>query len=310
VARVQGAEPISGIRAVLVGVDEYERSDVPSLRGCVNDVALVRWLLKTYFLVPNENIRVVVNERATKAAILHRLEDMIRRARAGDLLVFYFSGHGSQIRDRDGDELTDSLDELICPYDMDWDSQTYILDDDLDEVFRTLSPDVILEAFFDCCFWGASPRGLGPPDVGVLRRDVRYLPPPFDIAARAEGDEDRLDIHRLQASDVFTERNVVWGATAEGQEAAEDVIDGEAHGTFTYWGCRFIAENIERIDRADYSRERLLEDVRGYLHALGYVQTPELSAPGELREATPLLPSTELGAWVEVGPRAPGRPRG
>jgi metacaspase-1 len=307
---VQGAEPVIGIRAVLVGVDDYERSDIPSLRGCVNDVALVRWLLKTYFLVPNENIRVVVNERATKEAILHRLEDMIRRARAGDLLVFYFSGHGSQIRDRDGDELTDSLDELICPYDMDWDRQTYILDDDLDEIFRTLPPDVVLEAFFDCCFWGASPRGLGPPDPGLLRRDVRYLPPPFDIAARTEGDEDRLDIHRLRASDVFAERNVVWGAAAEGQEAAEDVIDGETHGMFTYWGCRFIAENIGRIDRAHYSRERLLEDVRGYLHALGYVQTPELSAPGDLRAATPLLPGGEWGGWVEVGPRAPGRPGG
>ena len=51
--------------------------------GCVNDVALVRSLLKQYFDVPNEDIRVVVNRRATKAAILHRLRDMISRGRAG-----------------------------------------------------------------------------------------------------------------------------------------------------------------------------------------------------------------------------------
>jgi hypothetical protein len=301
-------DAIPGIRAVLVGIDEYESPDVPPLRGCVNDVALVRWLLKEYFLVPNEYVRIVVNRRATKDAILHRLEDMIRRSEAGDLLVFYFSGHGSQIRDRDGDELTDSLDEVICPYDMDWDRGTYILDDDLDKIFRTLPPDVVLEAFFDCCFWGASPRALAAPgSAAPLRRDVRYLVPPFDIAARAEGAGD-LAIHRLQAARIFTEGNVIWGASAEGQEAAEDTIDGVTHGLFTYWGCRFIAENIAHIDRERYSREQLLDDLRGYLHQLGYVQTPELSAPGELIAESPLVPGA-YGAWVEVGSRGPGRRR-
>jgi metacaspase-1 len=300
------------IRAVLVGIDDYERDDIPSLTGCVNDVALVRSLLKQYFQVPNEDLRVVVNARATKANIMERIEATIARAEPGDVIVFYFSGHGSQIRDRNGDELTDGLDEIICPYDMDWDRGTYILDDDLDELFADLPPDVLLEAFFDCCFWGADARGIGPdPRPALLRRDVRYLPPPFDIAARAEGDWDRLDIHQLRGSAVFAERNVLWGASQEGQPAAEDYIDGQPNGIFTYWGVRFIEENIERVDRLEYTRAQLLDDVRAYLRALGYVQTPELSAPGELRAATPLLPGAAWGAWVEVGARGgpPGRPR-
>ena len=65
------------IRFVLVGVDRYERSDVPSLSGCVNDVALVRRILKQCFGVPNEDIRVLVNERATKANILQRLRRVV-----------------------------------------------------------------------------------------------------------------------------------------------------------------------------------------------------------------------------------------
>ena len=298
-------EPISRIRAVLVGIDEYESPDVSPLQGCVNDVALVRSLLKQYFDVPNEDIRVVVNRRATKAAILHRLRDMIACGEPGDVLVFYYSGHGSQVRDRNGDELTDGLDEIICPYDMDWDRRTYILDDDLDEIFAELPPDVLLEAFFDCCFWGADARGLEPePRPVVLRRDVRYLPPPFDIAARAEGD-DRVEIHQLRSSRAFTERNVLWGASQEGQPAAEDYMDGRPNGIFTYWGCRFIAEHIEQVASLDYTREQLLEDVRAYLHTLGYAQTPELSAPSDLRAATPLLPGS---AWVELGDGyGPGR---
>jgi hypothetical protein len=297
---LSGREPTTMIRAVLVGIDHYERPDIPSLRGCVNDVVLVRALLKEYFAVPNDRIRVVVDRRATKANVLHRLRDMIGRSQPGEILVFYFSGHGSQIRDRDGDELTDSLDEVICPYDMDWDKGTFIIDDDLDRIFETLPPDVLLEAFFDCCFWGAGPRGLSF-DGQTLRRDVRYLPPPVDIAARAEGEEGELAIHRLRDSELLVERHVAWGAALEGQEAAEDYIDGRANGVFTYWGCRFIAENIERVDRESYSREQLLDDVRGYLHTLGYVQTPDLSAPSDLRAAAPLLPVPEWGAWVEVG---------
>ncbi len=306
-------EPTARIRAVLVGVDRYERPDVPTLRGCVNDVALVRMLLKQYFDVPNEDLRVVVNERATKQNILHRLEDMIGRSQPGEVLVFYFSGHGSQIRDRDGDELADSLDEVICPYDMDWDRRTYISDDDIEERFATLPPEVLLEAFFDCCFWGAGPRGIrSQPREAALRPDVRHLPPPFDIAARIEGEEESLKRRRLGYSDSFTQlRNVAWGASQEGQESTEDLIDGQVNGIFTYWGCRFIAENIERIDRLAYTREELLEEVRAYLHQLGYAQTPELSAPGELRAWAPLLPDPEWGAWVEVGSlgrgRAPGR---
>jgi hypothetical protein len=279
------------LRAVLVGVDEYEGASVPTLNGCANDVALVRWLLKTCFGVPNEDIRVVVNQRATKANIVHRLEAMIRASEPGDVAVFYFSGHGSQIRDRNGDELTDQLDELICPHDMDWDAGTYIIDDDLDAIFSGLPPGVLLEAFFDCCFWGAGPRELAPePRPLSLRPDVRYLLPPVDIAARAEGEEERLGIHQLSGSETFATGNVYWAASNEGQAAAEDYVEGRANGIFTYWGCRFIAENMERLERGHYTRAQLLDDLCAYLHELGYAQTPELSAPDELRAARPLFP--------------------
>ena len=93
-------------------VDSYERSDLPPLSGCVNDVALVRQTLKNVLGIPNEDIRVVVDERATKASILHRLRATLDEADEGDVVVYFF-GHGSQMRDRDGDELGDRLDELM-----------------------------------------------------------------------------------------------------------------------------------------------------------------------------------------------------
>lgn len=286
------------LRAVLVGVDEYERSDIPPLHGCVNDVALVRTILKECLGVPNEDIRVVVNQRATKDSILHRLQRMLRASEPGDVAFFYFSGHGSQIRDRDGDELTDALDEVICPYDMDWDRRTYILDDDLLEIFDAAGPDVLLEAFFDCCFWGSGQQERGSdPAPQSLRGDVRYLPPPFDIAARVDGELDRVDIHRLTQADAFPPSSVIWAASREGQSSAEDYFDGRVNGVFTYWGFSFIAGNIERVEQGAYSRGELLADVRAYVGSLGYGQMPVLDAPFDLQDGPPLLPAPDAGPY-------------
>jgi len=47
-----------------------------------------------------DDIRVVTDERATKKAIMERLTWLVKGAKVGDRLLFHFSGHGSQVRDR------------------------------------------------------------------------------------------------------------------------------------------------------------------------------------------------------------------
>ena len=277
------------VRCVLVGIDVYEHPDIPPLAGCVNDVALVRSTIKE-FGVPNEDIHVLVNRRATKANIMNRIGRVVRSAEPGDVLVFYYSGHGSQVRDRNGDELADSLDEVICPYDMDWSSDTFILDDDLDEILSHAPRDVVIEVFVDCCFWGATP----------IEREVRFVPPPFDIGARADGEEDVLHYHGLSACDCFAGRNVFWAASSEGQIAAEDDLEGRTHGVFTFWGCQFMLANLERILNHEYSRQELIEDLHVYLRSLRYEQRPELWAPWDLQMAPPFLPANP----ALVGPGA------
>ena len=144
-------------KALLVGVNKYKLPG-SDLQGCVNDATNVRDILLKYFGFTVKDIRVLVDDRATKKAILDRLKWLVKDAKSGDRLLFHFSGHGSQIRDRDGDELKDQLDEIICPHDMDWDG-TYIVDDDLKAVFAKLPAGVHLEVLLDSCHSGTATAG-------------------------------------------------------------------------------------------------------------------------------------------------------
>lgn len=58
---------------------------------------------------------------------------MMVSSTAGDVLVFQFAGHGTQLPDLEGDE-NDDKDEAMVPYD--YASGAYLIDDDICELFR------------------------------------------------------------------------------------------------------------------------------------------------------------------------------
>src|SRR3989304_7973261 len=60
-------------RAVLVGINKYKPDLNADLKGCVNDVESMRDLLIKFFGFNAEDIRVLIDERATKAGIIERL---------------------------------------------------------------------------------------------------------------------------------------------------------------------------------------------------------------------------------------------
>jgi hypothetical protein len=268
-------------RAVLVGINDYR--GISDLRGCVNDVTNMRDILRNYFGFKNEEIRVLTDDRATRTGILERLNWLVKDAKAGDFLIFHYSGHGSQIRDRDGDErLSDSLDELICPHDFDWNG-TYITDDDLNALFRTLPKGVLLEVFLDSCHSGTGLRDLnfGRPDaLGPDNPTLsRYLPPPIDIACRHDGEQDELKAVRLfdgvRAEPVH---HILWAGCRADQTSADAYIDGSYNGAFTYYLCHHVRRSGARL-----SRSELLARIRSSLVHGGYSQVPQLETEATVR---------------------------
>lgn len=80
----------------------------------------------------------LLHRDATRGRIVDALTTLTASARAGDTLVFQYSGHGTQVADLSGDE-RDGYDEAPVP--VDYESGTLLLDDDLAGRLPPVSPE-------------------------------------------------------------------------------------------------------------------------------------------------------------------------
>ncbi|KAI5661388.1 hypothetical protein M9H77_20711 [Catharanthus roseus] len=145
-------------RAVLCGVSY--KNHPKSLKGSINDVQSMRHLLVERLGFPSSSVLVLTEEEKghtripTKRNIRAALQWLVQGCQARDSLLFYYSGHGSRVRDRDWDEI-DEHDEALCP--VDFETEGKILDDEINAtIVRPLTRGVTLHAIFDTCFSGTS----------------------------------------------------------------------------------------------------------------------------------------------------------
>lgn len=169
----------------MVGINAYPSAP---LRGCLNDVEDWHSVLTSVGGFKPDNIRAVCDARADTAGIRARMEWLKEGIRGpGDEVFFAYSGHGSQVRDRGPqDELADHMDEILCPHDLDWNTKV-ITDDDIGEWLKGFPPRTKITVVLDSCHSGTGTRELRPPMENPHYRADRFLPPPIDIALRAEG---------------------------------------------------------------------------------------------------------------------------
>jgi len=256
-------------KALLVGINKYRPDLNADLRGCVNDVEMIRYLLVNKFGFEPDNIRAIVDDRATRSNILQRLQWLINGTKEGDFLVFQFSGHGSQVRDRNGDELNDHLDEILCPYDLDWNNP--LTDDILSGIFSKLPRGVKLLMLADCCHSGTIAREIGNPRY----EKARFIMPPFDIKSRSLNKE--LPRRKLASkAQGDTQRIILISGCRDDQTSADAYINGKYNGAFSWAVYQTIVNN------KDITYKQLHETVCGLLRRAGFPQEPQLSGPKEL----------------------------
>ena len=216
----------------------------------------------------------------THDAVLAGLDRLAETARPGDLVVFYFSGHGSQQPDQDGDEQGGN-DEIFLPYDVGrWSGkgvENALVDDELKaRVRKILDKGADFFGVIDACNSATGFRALADDDVrarGVEPGDlgVPALPAvqrPRNLASDADGKK------------AGRGRAAFFYAAQEIEEALEktpkDAAPGESFGVFTYT----MLSRLNATPGLTYRtlHQAVLADIKR--NTLMATQTPELE--GEL----------------------------
>jgi hypothetical protein len=155
----------SRLYALLVGINSYQ-PPVPPLRGCVNDLQKFVQYLEKESSDFEVHIHKLIDSQATKDNIVNAFTTHFEPASENDVVLFYFSGHGTQ---EEADpvfwaiEEDHKLESIVC-YD------GYTLSDGkakfnllADKELRYLISNVAKKGahiltIFDCCHSGGNTR--------------------------------------------------------------------------------------------------------------------------------------------------------
>ena len=154
-ARAAEGDGIVARHAVVVGVSSYE--SVSSLSYAHLDALDFRARLLQDSRWSAENVALLVNSQATKAAVQSAVAAMATRADADDICVFFFSGHGNSDVDVEPLDEADGADEYLVPYDATSNVSTMIRDDELSTWMGAVHAGSIV-AILDSCFSGGQAR--------------------------------------------------------------------------------------------------------------------------------------------------------
>lgn len=181
---------LAEVRALLVGVGDYLHIDA-DLKGPPNDVGLMRDALLARGIDAANIATLTGANTPTRDAILGGLDTLAAQSGPGDTVIFYFSGHGSQIADLTGDE-AGGYDEIFLPADAKgWNGAMGAVENAIyDDEFRIkaqaiLNTGATLVAVLDACHSATGFRALGA--TGVARTvTARDLGVPDDTGPRTQ----------------------------------------------------------------------------------------------------------------------------
>lgn len=283
-------------KALLTGINEFADPSA-NLRGCVNDVLDMRELLVSQFAFDPRNIRLLCNQRATRAAIYERIQWALKDLRAGDNVVIDFSTHGSQLADRDGDELDDKLDEVLIPHDFPdlWDDMAHdgyteygaqIPDDALGNFLRVVPEEADCAVIVDACHSGSSTRALNP-----HYRKARAILPPIDIRARSMGINMPVRQFGVKPAvgwgkgqgiveynpnvHIINQRHILLSGCRDTQTSDDATFDNDRpNGAMSYAFFQVLEQNGWDLTWLEVHSKMIV-----WLADHGFAQVPQLSGP-------------------------------
>lgn len=251
------AEYDDNLVSLLIGID-YKGSSY-ELENCIHDIEHVMDL----FLKPKLNVKplemIVMSDHQkgsslypTRSNILSQFDAFVKRANKSKQGYFHYSGHGSYMKDYNGDEL-DKRDEALCPIDGDYEG---FIEDDLvfEHLVKSLDKDVKLTAVTDCCHSGTI----------------------MDLPYKWTADGDYVFENRLSNAELAKLPNVVMLSGCKDKQTSSDggQIEGTSKGSGALTGA--FLETLREYN-FEITYRQLLTRIRERLKNDGFDQVPQLS---------------------------------
>ena len=256
------------------------RAAFSNLDGPRRDVAAMREVLaKKYGFTLIETLE---DQKATRAAMLNALKkNLIDDAAPGDVCVFYYSGHGSRVRNSKGGE-ADGYDESVVPADSNQGALD-VRDKELARLFlEALKKGVTLTTIFDSCHSGSVGRGY------PVEEKTRMAPYIEADVAEEPGFKD-------QPGQVGA---LILSASQDNEEAKERRYEGEWRGNFSWALISVLSQPSVSVNEP---ADRIFQRVTSFMKGEGVSHQPVLEGNQE-RRSGPLFGRS--GDKIAGGPTA------
>jgi hypothetical protein len=255
-------------RALLCGLN-YIGSD-SELNGCINDVNNVNIFLKTRDYTDIKILTDLTETKPTRSNMESAIAWLAKDVKAGDTLFFHYSGHGTTVKDKSGDE-SDGRDSVLVP--LDYEKAGPITDDWLYSNLTSILPQgVTLWVLMDCCHSGT----MLDLEFNIQCKSVYIkgsLPSNQNISYNSSEWSNKFafvqENSKPTTADVF-----MFSGCWDNDTSADATIKNKSQGAFTASFLEFIALN------PDYSSKRLihmLKEINCRLTINGFSQRSQLS---------------------------------
>ena len=227
--------------ALSFGINNYPGGQ-NDLNGCINDVELVVERL------PEFQIRKFKDEEVTVGNTVNQIEYVIGNAVENDIILIHYSGHGTYVEDKNGDEI-DGYDEALYLYD------GVLTDDKMNEMLQKIPAGVTVALLLDSCFSGTATRNP---------HKIRFMPPTFER-------KEHLRIKRGWYEDM---KWIVISGCGENQTSADALINGKYNGAFTYFAMFTLNRTM--------TYQTWFNKIREFLPSRDFDQAPTLEGNSDL----------------------------
>jgi hypothetical protein len=233
--------------AVVIGIESYQQQ-LPKADYAAHDAEIMRQYLTKTLGYQEENVVVLLNERATKTSMEKYVEGWLAdRVEKGDSVFIYYSGHGAP-NSKTGKA-------YLVPYDGDpaFVEQTGYLVDRLYERLATLPAKEVV-VMLDSCFSGTGGRS-------VMAKGMRPLV--------------------LSADNPHLAKGSTMVLTAGARDQVSSTYDQKSHGLLTYFFLKGLQgdadqnhdRRIELRELFEYLKPQVERTARREFHN---EQTPQL----------------------------------